>query len=500
MAAFYSPISRLWEFLVGAFLASSSFDRNIHINDGIQNYQQPFLKGLGNIRYIFSAAGSVLIALGLFVITRNRHFPGAWALLPVIGAALVISGGPDSPLNARLFGSRPLVWLGQISYPLYLWHWPMLSVLRMTYGRTPPWEARGAMVLGAVFLAWLTYRIVESRLRFPRLERRTLVTTALVTSMAGIGAAGGAIYLNNGIPQRLFAKKYLSYTESIARPNLVGSCFDVPYSFRTRGKWFCSFGQHGKGGTDFAYGDSHALSMVPALQEIAKKVSAEILFTGNSGCPPLLGVQALRGEKAEKEHNCRLLNARIFRYVRDNHIHTVVLIARWSYYLGGTIAPDEIQKISMSSATHVTREYSRESFEFGLKETLREYNKIGVKVVVVEDNPEQKIDPDDALREAIFYEKPVNSFSVTALENYENQSLADKYFMAQAKGVYRLVDLTSAFCRSGSCPLERGGKFLYFDKNHLSIEGALRAYPLLSAAMTGTSTEAGKNSNRAGPG
>ena len=113
VATFYLPFTRAWELLAGAVLALA-WSRVDH-SEAASNWR--------------AGIGLVLIGLALAVLNVHRAFPGWWALLPIAGSALLLSA-PASWVNRTLLGWPPMVWIGLISYPLYLWHWPLLVISR----------------------------------------------------------------------------------------------------------------------------------------------------------------------------------------------------------------------------------------------------------------------------------------------------------------------------------------------------------------------------------
>jgi peptidoglycan/LPS O-acetylase OafA/YrhL len=142
--AFFLPHARLWELLIGSLLAYNSVFKD-HKCDG-------FWIGK-NLRYInckelLSVIGFGFLIIGVFVIDKGKNFPGYWALLPVFGAALVIMSGPEAYFNRRLLSNNWMVFIGLISYPLYIWHWPILSYLRILEAKVPSVQIR----LVAIFL------------------------------------------------------------------------------------------------------------------------------------------------------------------------------------------------------------------------------------------------------------------------------------------------------------------------------------------------------------
>ena len=227
VANFYSPQTRSWELLAGSALAYATLHgpaRIIALRGRLAARLRRLcrLRGPGTdgstVRNAQSALGALSIAVGLLVITRQRHFPGFWAVLPVLGAVLIISAGPRAWLNRAVLSNRILVWFGLISFPLYLWHWPLLSFSRIIEGGTPGRATRIAAVLASIALAWLTYRLVELPLRFGGHAR--VKSLALLATMLVFGAAGYAISRSDS---RLFRRdersQFLAYFEN-SRPEM----------------------------------------------------------------------------------------------------------------------------------------------------------------------------------------------------------------------------------------------------------------------------------------
>lgn len=149
--------------------------------------------------------GLALFIIANILINDRSAFPGWWALLPTLSATLWISAGSLAWFNQHVLSNRVLVWFGLISYPLYLWHWPLLAFARiLDGGRQPSSLIRICMVLLAILLAWLTYRFVEKLIRF---NQKTFFTPARLF-IAGILFFGvsGYIYLNGGLPNRAAAQ------------------------------------------------------------------------------------------------------------------------------------------------------------------------------------------------------------------------------------------------------------------------------------------------------
>lgn len=461
--AFYSPLPRFWEFLVGAGLAVRES------RGGSGRLPDLGLAGLG------------AIAAAVALLGRDSRFPGLWALLPTLGAAALIAAGPGGWVNRRVLALRPLVGLGLISYPLYLWHWPLLVWARLTLGHAPGAGLRAGLVALAVGLAWATWAWLETPLRrLSEVARARLVPT-LASAMAVLGVAGLAVAWSPALQARAGRGADAALAASVHRTAPRDACFDVDHADRGGPGWVCALGPGGVPPRVFAYGDSHALSLVPALRRAALDLNRPMLFTGYSGCPPLLGVQPLRGADLER-HDCRRLNDRVFATVRARHLDTVILIGRWSYYVGGGgIAT--LQPLGDDVAATPDLASSRRAFAAGLRRTLQAYREIGVRVILVDDNPQQPLLPLDALRRARLAGAGIDSYAVTAAADAANRAVAEAAIDREAARIGARVDLRAALCDATRCPLTRDGAFLYFDDNHLSDAGAMRAVPALEAAL-----------------
>jgi len=180
--AFYSPLARGWELLVGCLLA----DINLRTSRLHLRVSENALSCLG----LSAIIGSSL------ALNPDSLFPGPYAVPPVLGAALVL-GSPNSFVNRVLLSSRPFVAVGLISYPLYLWHWPLLSYLDIVRNGDPTLLEVWAAVVSALVLSVITYRYAELPLR-----RRESVVPKLCFGMAGLAAIGLAAIFTGGFEFR----------------------------------------------------------------------------------------------------------------------------------------------------------------------------------------------------------------------------------------------------------------------------------------------------------
>ncbi|MFZ2333453.1 MAG: acyltransferase family protein [Sideroxyarcus sp.] len=343
VAAFYSPQTRFWELLAGSVLAhmrlqekTSFADSRPRLDLGFEQTANRQMPGsYGKYRRSFqSAMGASLVIIGVLVISRESAIPGWWALLPTLGAMQIISAGSDAWLNRSVLSNRVLVWFGLISYPLYLWHWPLLSFARIAGGESPSAEMRIAVVVIAIALAWLTYRFVERPIRSGKHSNWKVVV--LIVLMIAVGYAGYYCYKRDGlgfrfpaIVQELLEYKRPKFDEWGKTACSLGPTQD--YSVFKRCAW--------RDGNDkkpllLLWGDSNAEHLYPGyISSFGGKY--QITMRTASLCPPILDMEI--GIRP----NCKKINDYVFESIKNQRPDKIVLAAIWNEYdwrqLEGTI-------------------------------------------------------------------------------------------------------------------------------------------------------------------
>ncbi|MFM8532615.1 MAG: acyltransferase family protein, partial [Acidimicrobiia bacterium] len=293
VGTFYAPQTRFWELMAGAILAHlSTLQPQVKSMQWLRDRYLAITSSVA--RQVMSASGAVLIATAFAVIDQSRHFPGRWALLPVGGAALLIAAGPDAIINRHLLSLRPVVGVGLISYPLYLWHWPLLSILRLVEGETPTVTARWMAVVASFVLAWLTYVAIERPIRFG--ARRRAIVPVLCVLLAATGAVGLLTLRAEGIWSRSINRAdkaaFAAYYDAMRRRDIA-----VPYRLecdfmelvtdRTKATLPPSCTTRGEHGTWFLWGDSHAQALSPGITSLLPGGIA-LAQVATSSCRPSL--------------------------------------------------------------------------------------------------------------------------------------------------------------------------------------------------------------------
>ena len=331
VADFYSPLARFWELLIGSVVAyihlfghsyqtclRAKFDKLLDRFASLSSGMRDSITRNGP-----AIVGGLLIVLAGVLITKTKHFPGIWAVLPTVGAALIISSDPRSWVNRSLMSNRFLVGIGLISYPLYLWHWPLLCFARIIEQDTPRVGIRLATVAGAIVLALLTYELIEKPFRFGRyLKAKTVLIVMLMGTIAYIGYA---TYLHEGFPSRYPAlARDIFAPYSFAGDYRQGTCFLNPDNDYTKFQ-DCGVTRDNNKKTILIWGDSHAAHLYPGFNE---KFGSEfnLIQRTAGGCPPIIDL-----EVANLRH-CKTINDKTFELIQREMPDKVVLAAFWIAY------------------------------------------------------------------------------------------------------------------------------------------------------------------------
>lgn len=279
-AAFYLPISRFWELLLGSSLAYITIYKPQLLNLDLSK-QHRWL-----IQNIAALLGFLLIILSLKLLNRFSAFPGWWALLPVSAAILIIAAGKDAWLNKFVLSNPMVVFIGVISYPIYLWHWPLLAFLEIEMGQTSK-EIRVMAVLVSILLAWLTYLFIERPIRFNM--QSPLKSAYISIALVGVGIYGflDNRYTNVDVDEKnVFVSYFTDYAKNndlkhahryecsltdvngIVKTNLTPTCFESTTKQSL-----------------FIWGDSHAQHLNYGISKLLPK-NISILQVATFGCAP----------------------------------------------------------------------------------------------------------------------------------------------------------------------------------------------------------------------
>ncbi len=295
IAAFYAPQSRAWELMAGSLLAWVAMRRpRSH-------------EGMGDVA---AWAGIALVAAAILEVNKESAFPGWWAVLPTAGTSLLIAAGSNAWVNRTVLAHPSMRFFGLISYPLYLWHWPLLAFARITQFGAPSRLMRIALVAASVGLAWLTWRLVERPMRQDEHARTKVLL--LCGTLALLLAGGLVVYETDGIAIRPIdtdeRAAFIHHYEDLHRYGLTGpyraecSFYDSE-SARAREAIDESCVRAGERGTVFLWGDSHAMALSPGIRAVLPK-GVSLAQVATNSCKPSLESEHLerRGDSCYRSN------------------------------------------------------------------------------------------------------------------------------------------------------------------------------------------------------
>ena len=433
-ATFFSPATRIWELLAGVLLAYMRVRPTAW---------QPSQRQL----QIASTLGVLLLAIGFYRIDRGRPYPGTWALLPILGSFCLIFAGPTAWFNRFVLSNRLLVWIGLISFPLYLWHWPILSLIRIVESGAPEPYFRNIALVLSVLLAWATYYFVEKPIRSD--GKSSLKIVVLSTCVAALGVAGFVIFQGNGLPTRPAAQINGVNTWD----NLT---FATPCKFITNGPnhddW-CNIGNApNKPPTTVLIGDSVGNNFAPMLQSYSEQAGNSAFVFRQFGRGFCHGFADIGYE------NCQELIKETQSYIEKTpSIDTVILAANWPLYFNGF---DRIGSTPVSS----------QQFKAAFEKNVAYYQGLGKRVIVFL-APPVGANPRACLTRPIRLSDKSNC-NLALPEALHNDGQYRAYFSAYLKSKnIETFDPFKYMCDATSCKVTDGTLIYYVDHEHFSIFG-----------------------------
>ena len=498
--AFFSLPARAWELALGAALAIVA----------VRNYSLP-----PRMAQIAGWSGLALVVLAGAVISVDTAYPGTAALLPTVGAALVIAAGlgPTSTLPARFLGLGPVRWIGRISYSLYLWHWPLIVIPAAALETELPLPARLGLAALTFPIAAASQRWIEEPIRRGRFvglrPRRNLAAAgALAISMAvvavGIGGSplsGGpslnaagqvsdtdlerqlasaigtpepASAANPGTTPAPTASSAPSPVPRDLQPPLTRARDDLPqayddhcmagYDQTTPGD--CVYGNPDGRTRVVLYGDSHAAQWLPALTSIAKERGWRLVALLKTQCAAVDHRQWNPYDKRSYPE-CDAWNAAALDRIESEHADLVVVS-------NSVFASLDIDGHQVGST------YAGDVWDAALGRSLSDLARTAHDVVLIGDTPHSKTaDPATCLSahlsNALACATPLPAATAPARLDAERQ-------VAERAGA-TFIDPTEWLCPSVPCPAIVGGLLVYRDGGHMTRTFSTALAPYLSAVL-----------------
>jgi peptidoglycan/LPS O-acetylase OafA/YrhL len=458
LGTFFLPHTRFWELLIGGLLACLPLqtDQTPSRSSNLFAVNEQIVKNVAAI------LGVLLILLASFVLNKGRQFPGWWALLPVVGSSLLILSGQKAWVNRVILSSSPMIWIGLISYPLYLWHWPILSFARIVESDEPSAWGRVMLISLSFVLAWLTSRLVEGPIRFGvKSVGRITILCGLISSL---GIFGYWLYVHQGVSGRFANDGYtaFSWAKGVSNRAFCQAVFDGPGYPES-----CLLAE-GRVPEIALLGDSHSGHLYPGLASQGLAVAN----LGRGACLPLYNVGFGKdGSECKFGYMNRVLDFAI----ADERVRLIALAGRYAAAVEGgeydVRHPDRPGGMELFSQDVSG---NAKVFEKSLRQTLGKLVASGKKVVVILDVPELGFNPKSCVRPMTLttLRQVPCAVSADAFDKRSRQYRDIVRSVARDYPSVNVFDMPSLFCDQSYCWGQKNGKMLYRDDDHLSLEGS----------------------------
>ena len=396
----------------------------------------------------------------VFGIQKITEFPGYWALIPTVGTAILLLVGSKAFVNRKILSNPVLVWIGLISYPLYLWHWPLLSFARILEGETPSRFIRLCALLIAFALAWLTFRFVERPLRFGSFAR--IKVTGLVIGLIVVAIVGYLTWKSEGWPHR------------VIKQEAINAQFEWDHSFNSNmdcrakypGDEYCNITNIQTLPTAALIGDSHANHFFPGLSEFYVAKGGNLLNLGAGACPPFFDID--RGHHPGRGVlRCYERTKPMFDYVLNTpSIKTVYLAFHHLEFFRNDVA---------FIARHAGAVKYPDNYDNSTQALIRTINILKAhhkEVVIIYDLPDLKKDIKSCFISRPFTlskQKTCDYQDLVIWDEFEQYNQMLKQVSEQSP--VRIIQ-THQYVRN-HFPVNEKGIPTYRDSSHLSLEGSL---------------------------
>jgi peptidoglycan/LPS O-acetylase OafA/YrhL len=456
---FYLPFGRAWELWAGSALVAWEIMGKAKPGDACTGGS-----------HALSITGSALLILALWGLDRKMPFPGFAALLPAAGAVCMMAAGPQAVLNRLWLSRKVWVGIGIISFPLYLWHWPLLAFPRLIAGGEVSSAWRITSVLLSFLLAWLTYRCVEKKLRFHPWK---FMPWLLLAVGSGIALLAGVAYFGKGIPERFeFTRKNV---QKIGLPVWMAGTPGCENKFGWKHDNCRYFSMGAPERWILFMGDSHSRAMTLAFsdgKDMGLSPDTGLLALGHASCLEWRWLHHLRSDLSCASFEDVLAQA------TKNKADQIILVARYGIHYEGAgfgVDSDVLYPASFALPNQAPIDKNKAAFAASLRATLDAWHMQGKEVVFVHQVPELGFNPVFRGRPLAAYFDDRNSIDTVSRAMVEDRQRGYRQAVAEILRDYpqvRVFDPMDDLCDEKFCYFVKDGELLYDDDDHVSYYGS----------------------------
>ena len=448
-ALFYLPNFRLWEFTAGSIVYIVS-----------AQWTKAAFKWAGALQLAATAA-----LIGMVLLGDEQRITASILITVTITAMLLfsLSIGPA----VTLLTNPAAVFIGRISYPLYMWHWPLLVYARIIESDTPSREMRLGLIVASVVLAAATFFLLERPLS--RVNNKRALAWGLVGAFAVLGLGGAVTMARDGFPGRATLQDYAG-TPSIKSeaPRFVACGQDVMRAFSELSDCVTTGPSRA---TNLLIGDSHAKHLIGGLS-IVDRTSTWMLLSQNS-CPPVIGVQFFIGGA----QICPKFTEELMTFVAERAFKTVVIAFAGTYLQTTSYNAD--QKLAKNGPETFTFKKdgqvvpNADAFGLGLRTFVTRLKAAEVSVWVIADNFELPFFPKSCIKRPLKWNYNVNCAVPLAEARQRQRPMFDLLDKLKDDHLAGVIDANDSFCNETSCRARLDGQVVYRDSHHVNDAGAI---------------------------
>lgn len=463
-ASFFMPFGRIWEIALGAICAITQ-KKNLIKESKFSN--------------LISLLGLFLVLFSIFFISENYPFPSFYSLIPTIGTTLIILFSFRKTFVTKILSLKYFVFLGLLSYSLYLFHFPVFTFLKYLNIEID-FKLLVPLLVFIFLISYLNWNFIENPIRKKNFKLKKFLILIGSSYLLLISASvllmnikiSGKNYVED-LPINIKNSFKIEDTKKIECLSVKSIKDDLEKNN------ICYIGDKNNPNIELiVYGDSHILPYYEIFDSYLLKENKKGIFIGYNGCPPILYIDTIR--KDQSVNNCRKLNNSLLKFIEKKNVTTVIQISRWTYYTGEELPNGEFNPINNTLNFNTNVKTSKKVFEKSIRESLKKFGNMDLNLYLLEQPPFQNYSPDDVYIRSfnkdknIFLEK-LNYFSIKRKKYLENQ-IFSRSILEMNSNKYKnihFIKINDIFCKNKKeiCKIGNEIHSFYRDRNHLNKYG-----------------------------